>query len=60
MTPEDLEECTEAGIAATMIDPADPPRYEAQATYLRRYGLLLRGEEKRLPPDAYEPEAVVP
>ena len=34
-----------------MIDPADPPRYESQATYLARYGLLMRGEEKRLPPE---------
>ena len=57
-TPEDLQECTEAGIAATMIDPADPPRFEAQATYLRRYHLLLRGEERRLTPADFEPEVV--
>ena len=44
-----------AGVA---IDPADPPRYEAQASYLARLGLFLRGEEKRLPQDAFEPERV--
>ena len=41
------------------IDPADPPIYEAQATYLRRRGLLLRGEEGRLTPADFEPEKVV-
>ena len=38
------------------IDPTDPPRYEAQAAYLKRHKLLLRGEEKRLRPADFEPE----
>ena len=37
-----------------------PPRYEAQAAYLKRNGLLLRGEEARLGPADFEPEEVVP
>ena len=37
------------------IDPDDPPRFESQAAYLRRLGLLLPGE--RPPPAAFEPEA---
>ena len=38
-TPEDLQECTEAGVTATMIDPGDPPTFEAQCAYLKRYRL---------------------
>ena len=30
------------------IDPNDPPLYEAQATYLKRLGLFLVGEERRV------------
>ena len=56
--PEDLRECTEAGIAATMIDPDDPPVFESQAAYLARNGLLMRGEERRLTPVDFEPEKV--
>ena len=40
------------------IDPTDPPRYEAQAAYLKRHKLLLRGEERRLRPADFEPEEV--
>ena len=32
------------------IDPADPPRFEAQAAYLRRHNLLLAEEARRLLP----------
>src|SRR5215471_20126851 len=32
------------------IDPADPPRFEAQATFLRRHGLLSREERLQLSP----------
>ena len=41
------------------IDPADPPIYESQAAYLKRHGLFLPGEERRLPADAYAPELVL-
>ena len=56
--PEELEWCAEEGIRAVAIDPTDPPRYESQGAYLKRHGLFLRGEEKRLPANAFEPEAV--
>jgi hypothetical protein len=38
------------------IDPMDPPTYEAQATYLKRLDLLLRGEAQR---SDYSPTVVV-
>ena len=58
-TAEEIAWCRAEGIEAVpAIDPADPPAYEAQAAYLRRYGLFQRGEERRLPPDAFEPEQV--
>jgi len=38
------------------IDPNDPPTYESQAAYLKRYGLLLPGET--LSDDDFEPETV--
>lgn len=40
------------------LDPNDPPRYEAQASYLKRHGLLLPGEERRLRPADFEAETV--
>ncbi len=46
-----------AGIA---LDVADPPRIESQASYLKRHGLFMPGEERRLPADAFEPELVLP
>ena len=39
-------------------DPNDPPKYESQAAYLQRHGLLLPGELKRLDPADFEPELV--
>lgn len=40
------------------VDPADPPRYESQAAYLRRLGLFAPGEARRVPADAYAPERI--
>lgn len=40
-------------------DPSDPPRFESQAAYLRRIGLLLPGEARRLKPADYEPETIM-
>lgn len=37
------------------IDPADPPRFESEATYLDRHGLLTAAERRRLPADAFVP-----
>jgi hypothetical protein len=36
--------------------PDDIPRLESSAAYLRRHGLLLAGEERRLRPRDFEPE----
>jgi hypothetical protein len=41
---------------AIAFDHDDPPRFESQATYLQRLGLLLPGERKRLKPSDFEPE----
>jgi hypothetical protein len=37
------------------IDPNDPPRFESQAAYLKRHGLLLPGEQRR---SDFEPETI--
>jgi len=42
------------------VDPNDPPTFESQAAYLKRLGLLLPGEEKRLAPKAFAPERIEP
>jgi hypothetical protein len=39
-------------------DPADPPTYESSAAYLRRLGLLMPGELRRLAAADFEPEVV--
>jgi hypothetical protein len=39
-------------------DPADPPRVESQATYLRRHRLLTSGERARLTAKDFAPETV--
>jgi hypothetical protein len=40
-------------------DPRDPPAFEAQASYLKRHGLFLPGEEKRLQKADFAPDIVV-
>jgi hypothetical protein len=40
------------------IDPDDPPTFESQAAFLKRHGLFLTGEERRLKKSDFEPEAV--
>jgi hypothetical protein len=42
----------------TEKDPHDPPSFEAEAAYLKRLGLLLPGEARRLTAEDFEPEAV--
>ena len=39
-------------------DPADPPTFESQATYLQRLNLLLPNERERLTEDDFLPEAI--
>jgi hypothetical protein len=40
------------------IDPDDPPTFESQAAYLKRHGLFLAGEERRLKKADWEAEAI--
>jgi hypothetical protein len=44
---------------AVAVDATDPPRFEAEATYLKRLGLLAPGELKLLTPADFEPEAAI-
>jgi hypothetical protein len=46
-----------AGVA---IDPLDPPRFESEASYLERLGLLLPGERRRLREEDFVPEVLLP
>ena len=50
----------EGDFAGKAIDKSNPPRFESQASYLRRLGLLAPGEERRVKPAAFEPEIVSP
>lgn len=52
------QEYVGSGFAGVAVDPHDPPVYEAQAEYLRRHGLLVRGELERLTPADFAPEAI--
>ena len=45
-------------LAGVPIDPADPPRFESEAVYLERHGLLLPGELDRLSDADFLPETV--
>jgi len=40
------------------IDPDDPPTFESQATYLKRNGLFLSGEARRLKKADWEAEVI--
>ena len=40
------------------VDPADPPRFESEASYLKRLGLFLRGELERLTEDDFAPRII--
>ena len=50
----------EGDFVADAYDPTDPPTFESQASFLRRHGLLLRGEAGRLTAADFEPERVEP
>lgn len=41
------------------IDPNDPPRFESQASYLKRHGLFMPGEGKRLSKTDFEQEEII-
>ena len=40
------------------VDPANPPLFESQATFLDRHDMLVKGERARLKPEDFAPEAV--
>jgi len=40
------------------IDPDDPPTFESQAAYLKRHGLFMAGEERRLKKADWEAEVI--
>jgi hypothetical protein len=48
----------EAFYALADCDPADPPQIESMAVFLRRLGLLVPGEERRIPKRAWKPETL--
>ncbi len=48
----------EGNFTGDAIDPSNPPRYESQAAYLARHGLLAAEEKRRLKPADFEPEIV--
>lgn len=39
-------------------DPSDPPKFESQAAYLDRHGLLSAGEQRRLKAADFQPETI--
>jgi hypothetical protein len=41
------------------IDPDDPPKFESEACYLKRLGLLLPGEGERLHKEDFKPELIL-
>jgi len=48
----------EGDFKGVAIDPRDPPRFESEASYLKRHGVLTRDERAQLPADAFAPEHV--
>jgi hypothetical protein len=46
------------GAPGPAIDPANPPLYESEATFLDRNGMLVKGERARLKPEDFAPESV--
>jgi hypothetical protein len=58
VSESDIETWPHLRTKAKPIDPNDPPTFESQASYLKRLGLLLPGEARRLRPRDFEPDAV--
>lgn len=48
----------EGDFKGVAVSPLDPPRFESQAAYLRRLGLLQPGELRRLKDSDFEPEVL--
>jgi hypothetical protein len=45
-------------LTADAYDPQDPPRFESQASFLARHGLLTADERERLPKTAFAPDVI--
>lgn len=58
ITEEDLK--IWPGLKATAFNPDDPPKYESEAAYLDRHGLLLPEEKRQLKREDFEPEIIQP
>jgi hypothetical protein len=58
--PADWRRVGDYFTSGTPIDPQVPPRFESEAKYLLRLGLLLPGERERLCPRDFWPERVEP
>ena len=56
ITEDDLD--TWPDLEADAIDPENPPKFESQATYLDRHGLLTVQEKKKLTEANFEPETI--
>jgi hypothetical protein len=52
------QDCVEGYFTKAAHDPVDPPRYESQAQFLHRHGLLTDVERRHLRPEAFGPEPV--
>lgn len=53
-----MPEYKEGHFRGRAIDPTDPPRFESEAAYLERHGLLSAVERRRLAADAFAPEVL--
>lgn len=52
------ENYSEGDLIAEYFGANDPPRYESQATYLKRHGLLMPGEASRIKKAQFLPESL--
>jgi hypothetical protein len=59
LTRRDGTEHREGDFTGLPPDPLDPPTFESEAAYLRRHGLLLPGEARRLKAADFEPETLL-
>lgn len=49
----------EGNFDGVAVDPDDPPRFESQAAYLKRLGLLTKAEERLLTAEDYDSPTIV-
>lgn len=61
--PDSWQTAAHAGscmATGTPVDPRDPPRFESEATFLKRLGLLLKNESRYLGKADFAPETITP